>query len=336
MHLFIGRSLPFVIAPSLFLALPGGLQADCYRDYRDSYECEYQCREGFWDRLARWEAVGSTVFQLFNQARTQWEPAWESGPVRLGAPGFAQGVPAPASRAYEGPPLSPPPGAYPPEIARGEYVPGFDSAPVGLSPWRREQERLVAGLEVQLIGVNRRLAEAGARLEASLRSGSPNIRLAQQEYAALLREAEQTRAELIRVRNGGPGEFGGGVSVPRFETEAGFAGPDYGVVRGESDRDIEEARHRVASLREELAGREADLERLQGTTQPAEAGREREELGPSSNWEDEVPFATPVPGRPGIVYSPFTGDELKTIDVTGLEPGSMAKDPRTGQVFRVP
>lgn len=48
----------------------------------------------------------------------------------------------------------------------------------------------------------------------------------------------------------------------------------------------------------------------------------------------DVPFARSVPGKPGYVYSP--NDAKKIISVDGLRPGSKAKDPETGEIFRVP
>lgn len=51
--------------------------------------------------------------------------------------------------------------------------------------------------------------------------------------------------------------------------------------------------------------------------------------------EGPAPFAEPVPGKKGYVTSPFSPG-AGFIDVTGLEPGSEAKDPYSGKVFRVP
>lgn len=48
----------------------------------------------------------------------------------------------------------------------------------------------------------------------------------------------------------------------------------------------------------------------------------------------DVPYARSVPGKPGYVYSPK--DPSKVISVEGLRPGSKAKDPETGEIFRVP
>ena len=47
------------------------------------------------------------------------------------------------------------------------------------------------------------------------------------------------------------------------------------------------------------------------------------------------PTAMPVPGKPGYVYSPFVRN-AGYVDVSGLTPGSMAKDPYSGRTFRVP
>lgn len=51
--------------------------------------------------------------------------------------------------------------------------------------------------------------------------------------------------------------------------------------------------------------------------------------------EASAPIATPVPGKPGYVVSPFA-PKAGYVDVTGMTPGTEAKDPYTGRVFRVP
>jgi hypothetical protein len=50
----------------------------------------------------------------------------------------------------------------------------------------------------------------------------------------------------------------------------------------------------------------------------------------------ELPYGVPVPGRKGMVISPYTPDEGKYIDVTGFASGSVVKDPYTGKFFLVP
>jgi hypothetical protein len=47
-----------------------------------------------------------------------------------------------------------------------------------------------------------------------------------------------------------------------------------------------------------------------------------------------LPYARPVPGKPGFVYSPF--DEKFLIDVRGAPPGSVVNDPNASKAFRVP
>ena len=49
-----------------------------------------------------------------------------------------------------------------------------------------------------------------------------------------------------------------------------------------------------------------------------------------------LPYAVPVPGRKGMVTSPYLPEEGKYIDVTEFASGSMVKDPYTGKFFLVP
>jgi len=49
-----------------------------------------------------------------------------------------------------------------------------------------------------------------------------------------------------------------------------------------------------------------------------------------------LPYAVPVPGRKGMVTSPYLPEEDKYIDVTGFTSGSAVKDPYTGKFFLVP
>src|SRR5438876_2303465 len=47
-----------------------------------------------------------------------------------------------------------------------------------------------------------------------------------------------------------------------------------------------------------------------------------------------LPYARPVPDKPGFVYSPY--DEKFVIDVRGAPPGTVVTDPNSGKAFRVP
>jgi hypothetical protein len=49
-----------------------------------------------------------------------------------------------------------------------------------------------------------------------------------------------------------------------------------------------------------------------------------------------LPYGIPVPGRKGMVASPYLPDEGKYIDVTDFATGSLVKDPYTGKFFLVP
>ncbi|HEY2713478.1 MAG TPA: hypothetical protein VGI60_13265 [Chthoniobacterales bacterium] len=49
----------------------------------------------------------------------------------------------------------------------------------------------------------------------------------------------------------------------------------------------------------------------------------------------EFPYAKPVPGKPGYVFSPFDPNG-GYVDVTGYSPGQKVKDPYSGKIFLVP
>ena len=49
----------------------------------------------------------------------------------------------------------------------------------------------------------------------------------------------------------------------------------------------------------------------------------------------ELPYGTPVPGKPGLVTSPFAPDS-GYVDVTGFPPATAVEDPYTGKIFLTP
>ena len=49
-----------------------------------------------------------------------------------------------------------------------------------------------------------------------------------------------------------------------------------------------------------------------------------------------LPYGIPVPGRKGMVTSPYLPEEDKYIDVTDFTSGSVVKDPYTGKFLLVP
>jgi hypothetical protein len=56
---------------------------------------------------------------------------------------------------------------------------------------------------------------------------------------------------------------------------------------------------------------------------------------PAGKAKGDMPYGIPVPGRKGIVISPYL-PEGNYIDVSAFAPGSAVKDPYTGKIFRVP
>jgi outer membrane biosynthesis protein TonB len=50
---------------------------------------------------------------------------------------------------------------------------------------------------------------------------------------------------------------------------------------------------------------------------------------------EELPYAKPVPGKTGYVFSPYDKNG-GYVDVTGYSPGQKVKDPYTGKIFLVP
>lgn len=55
----------------------------------------------------------------------------------------------------------------------------------------------------------------------------------------------------------------------------------------------------------------------------------------ASQQKTDLPYGTPVPGKPGLVTSPFAQDR-GYVDVTGFAPGTEIQDPFTGKTFLTP
>lgn len=59
------------------------------------------------------------------------------------------------------------------------------------------------------------------------------------------------------------------------------------------------------------------------------------EPAPAANVTPELPYGSPISGRPGFVNSPYAAKH-QLVDVTGLPVGMEVKCPYTGKLFRVP
>jgi hypothetical protein len=78
--------------------------------------------------------------------------------------------------------------------------------------------------------------------------------------------------------------------------------------------------------------------------QPSQASKEEESAGPVRHVsaadiekaKAELPYGVPVPGRKGMVTSPYLPEDGKYIDVTDFASGSVVRDPYTGKFFLVP
>ena len=78
--------------------------------------------------------------------------------------------------------------------------------------------------------------------------------------------------------------------------------------------------------------------------EPSHPSKEEEFTGPARSISAAdiekakagLPYGIPVPGRKGMVTSPYLPEEDKYIDVTDFASGSVVRDPYTGKFFLVP
>jgi hypothetical protein len=55
----------------------------------------------------------------------------------------------------------------------------------------------------------------------------------------------------------------------------------------------------------------------------------------ASDEKGDLLYGTPVPGKPGLVTSPFAPD-AGYVQVLGFQPGTPVEDPYTGKIFLTP
>jgi hypothetical protein len=56
---------------------------------------------------------------------------------------------------------------------------------------------------------------------------------------------------------------------------------------------------------------------------------------PTKNSKRDIPYAIPVPGKPGFVTSPYA-PKAGYVDVRGFPSGTEVKDPYSGKIFLAP
>jgi hypothetical protein len=63
--------------------------------------------------------------------------------------------------------------------------------------------------------------------------------------------------------------------------------------------------------------------------------RVAKEIATTKNGKNDLPYGIPVPGKQGLVTSPFSPDS-GYIDVRSFPPGTEVRDPYTGKSFLTP
>lgn len=297
----------------------------------------YRCEERTWDKVARWGGVGLALLDL-------WERSQASRPVVV-APAWGGSESVPLEREYGDLPNG---GGVETGVAPSRYIEmeaemeemrrSRDAASAALAEAEREMgvlrwewEREDARRRMEVIELNRRLREANVRLEESWAARPGEGNREREVYAARVAELEREREVMEREHAARLAAIEREV-VPRSSGES-----DVAALRGE----LEQMQVEAAALREALGAREAEVARLKQFPKRELLEGDRKEVNEAreevvSLGDGDIPYATPVPGRPGIVYSPFGEKRFLPIDVAGLEAGSLAKDPHTGKVFRVP
>jgi hypothetical protein len=78
----------------------------------------------------------------------------------------------------------------------------------------------------------------------------------------------------------------------------------------------------------------AESDTMESATAPGRVGPLPTPLQANRESSSAVPYASPVPDKPGFVYSPH--NRKFVIDVRGFPPGTEVIDPNTGKPLRVP
>jgi len=98
-------------------------------------------------------------------------------------------------------------------------------------------------------------------------------------------------------------------------------------------------RHRSSHKHNETPPSDASNSQTSGSPVSASPGQREvrwaKAASVASQQKTELPYGTPVPGKPGLVTSPFAA-ESGYVNVTGSPPGTAVEDPYTGKIFLTP
>ena len=97
--------------------------------------------------------------------------------------------------------------------------------------------------------------------------------------------------------------------------------------------------HRSRHRHNETPRRDASSNRASSSPAPASPAqrdvRWAKGASEASQQQTDLPYGTPVAGKPGLVTSPFAPDK-GYVDVTGFPPRTAVEDPYTGKIFLTP
>jgi hypothetical protein len=112
------------------------------------------------------------------------------------------------------------------------------------------------------------------------------------------------------------------------------------AVRGAVAHPQEKPRaHRSSHKHNETPPSDVSNSHTSGSPVPAAPGQHNvrwaKAASAANQQKTDLPYGTPVPGKPGLVTSPFALDS-GYVDVTGFPPGTEVEDPYTGKIFLTP
>jgi hypothetical protein len=97
--------------------------------------------------------------------------------------------------------------------------------------------------------------------------------------------------------------------------------------------------HRSSHKHNETPPSDASNSQTSGSPVPSPSGSRETRMAKAASGvnqqKTELPYGTPVPGKPGLVTTPFAPDS-GYVDVTGFPPGTEVEDPYTGKTFLTP